>query len=172
MCITNLTQYHTAITLILKCHLFLLVKVIIYFYCKFKFYNLSLLWSILAAYRNLIVFSFCIFTIEASVDCGMRSTPSPPAIQSYTSHVHDSRQRLHQGGSSLEEELFENVREVCLQPHTVTQHNKVTLVVNLSNIMSLVGITIIYAAFMLFHPNLKGPSASSRGNVLFGHSHH
>lgn len=76
----------------------------------------------------------CVLAGDLSEDFAMRSTPSTPAIQS--SDVIGSTQGLHQGAGGLEEALFENVKEVCLQPQTGSQHNKVTLAVNLSNVLS------------------------------------
>lgn len=117
--------------------------------CKIKYCNLSLPLSL---QHNCMELFFIFFSaVESSADCAIRSTPSPTAIQPCASDVDGLRQGLDQRTSATEEELFENVKEVCLQPQTGSQHNKVTLIVNLSNgILSWIEKAIIYVVFMLF----------------------
>lgn len=99
-------------------------------------------------------FFFPISAVDSSADCAIRSTPSPTAIQPCASDVDGLRQGLDQGAAATEEELFGNMKEVCLQPQTGSQHNKVTLFVNLSNgILSRVEKAIIYVVFTLCHLN-------------------
>lgn len=112
--------------------------------CKIKYCNLSL------------PLFFCFFSaVESSADCAIHSTPSPTAVQPCASDVDGLGEGLDQRANATEEELFENVKEVCLQPQTGSQHNKVTLFVNLTNgILSSIEKAIIYVVFMLCHLNL------------------
>ncbi|XP_075881894.1 uncharacterized protein LOC142887870 isoform X3 [Nelusetta ayraudi] len=63
--------------------------------------------------------------VESSADCAIHSTPSPTAIQPCASDVDGLGEVLDQRANATEEEFFENVKEVCLQPQTGSQHNKV-----------------------------------------------
>lgn len=78
-------------------------------------------------------FSFFFFKADnSSTDCAVHSTPSSKGTQPRTSAVDGLRPGLHRGTGATGEEVFDDVKEDSLQPHTGSQHNKVKLVVNCS----------------------------------------